>query len=75
MPPDKRTPPIAWKLPRARRKCKPTTFQRALAAGAIRLSLGWASGEADVARFEAAFAETTARLRRRRGTAAHAAEK
>ncbi len=46
-----------------------------LAAGAIRLSLGWASCEADAARFEAAFAETMARLRRRRGAAAHAAEK
>jgi cysteine desulfurase len=46
-----------------------------LAAGAIRLSLGWASREADAARFEAAFAETMARLRRRRGAAAHAAEK
>ncbi|MGD0762946.1 MAG: cysteine desulfurase family protein [Roseiarcus sp.] len=38
-----------------------------LAAGAIRLSLGWASREADAAHFEAAFAETMARLRRRRG--------
>jgi cysteine desulfurase len=46
-----------------------------LAAGAIRLSLGWASREADVARFEAAFAETTARLRRRRGAAVQAAQK
>ena len=40
-----------------------------LAAGAIRLSLGWASSEADVARFGEAFAETLARLRRRRGAA------
>jgi cysteine desulfurase len=39
----------------------------ALAAGAIRLSLGWASNEADVARFGAAFGETMASLRRRRG--------
>jgi cysteine desulfurase len=37
-----------------------------LAAGAIRLSLGWASREADVARFDAAFGQTMARLRRRR---------
>jgi cysteine desulfurase len=36
----------------------------ALAAGAIRLSLGWASNEADVARFGAAFGETMASLRR-----------
>ncbi|MGD0564053.1 MAG: cysteine desulfurase family protein [Roseiarcus sp.] len=36
----------------------------ALAAGAIRLSLGWASDEADVARFGAAFGETMASLRR-----------
>ncbi len=40
-----------------------------LAAGAIRLSLGWASNEADVARFDAAFGETLASLRRRRGAA------
>ncbi len=39
----------------------------ALAAGAIRLSLGWASREADVARFGEAFSETMASLRRRRG--------
>ena len=44
-----------------------------LAAGAIRLSLGWASREADVARFDAAFGQTMARLRRRRGAAFHAA--
>ncbi|MGD1014950.1 MAG: aminotransferase class V-fold PLP-dependent enzyme [Roseiarcus sp.] len=44
-----------------------------LAAGAIRLSLGWASREADAARFDAAFAETLARLRRRRGAAVDAA--
>ena len=41
----------------------------ALAAGAIRLSLGWASSESDVARFDAAFGETLAGLRRRRGAA------
>ena len=46
-----------------------------LAAGAIRLSLGWASREADVARFDAAFAETMARLRRRRGATVHVAQK
>ncbi len=38
-----------------------------LAAGAIRVSLGWASGEADIARFAAAFGETMARLRARGG--------
>ncbi|MGD1036311.1 MAG: cysteine desulfurase family protein [Roseiarcus sp.] len=42
-----------------------------LAAGAIRLSLGWASDEIDVARFGEAFGETMARLRRRRGAALH----
>ena len=38
-----------------------------LAGGAIRLSLGWASQEADVARFAEAFDHTIADLRRRRG--------
>ncbi|HYA72257.1 MAG TPA: cysteine desulfurase family protein [Roseiarcus sp.] len=38
-----------------------------LAGGAIRLSLGWASEEADVARFGEAFGRTMASLRRRRG--------
>jgi cysteine desulfurase len=42
-----------------------------LARGAIRLSLGWASREADVGRFAAAFASVMARLRAaRRGAAA-----
>jgi cysteine desulfurase len=43
-----------------------------LARGAIRLSLGWASTEADVARFAEAFAGVMARMRaaRRRGAAA-----
>jgi cysteine desulfurase len=42
-----------------------------LARGAIRLSLGWASGEADVDRFAAAFASVMARMRAaRRGAAA-----
>ncbi|HZZ25671.1 MAG TPA: cysteine desulfurase family protein [Roseiarcus sp.] len=42
-----------------------------LARGAIRLSLGWASGEADIERFAAAFASLMARLRAaRRGAAA-----
>ncbi len=46
-----------------------------LARGAIRLSLGWASAEADVDRFAAAFASVMARLRAaRRGAAALAAE-
>jgi cysteine desulfurase len=42
-----------------------------LARGAIRLSLGWASTEADVARFAEAFASVMARMRtaRRRGAA------
>ena len=40
-----------------------------LAAGAIRLSLGWASDEADVARFAEAFGHTLAGLRKRRGAA------
>ena len=40
-----------------------------LAAGAIRLSLGWASGEADIALFDEAFAPAVASLRRRRGAA------
>ena len=40
-----------------------------LAAGAIRLSLGWASGEDDVARFAESFAATMTTLRRRRGAA------
>ncbi|MGO4872344.1 MAG: cysteine desulfurase family protein [Roseiarcus sp.] len=40
-----------------------------LAGGAIRLSLGWASDEGDVARFGEAFGETLAKLRRRRGAA------
>jgi cysteine desulfurase len=37
----------------------------ALAAGAIRISLGWASGEADVEAFAAALEKTLAGLRRR----------
>jgi cysteine desulfurase len=41
----------------------------ALAAGAIRLSLGWSSDAADVARFGAAFAEVMGRLRRGRSAA------
>jgi cysteine desulfurase len=46
-----------------------------LARGAIRLSLGWASTEADVDRFAAAFASVMARLRAaRRGAAALAVE-
>jgi cysteine desulfurase len=46
-----------------------------LARGAIRLSLGWASGEADVERFAAAFASVMARLRAaRRGAAARTVE-
>jgi cysteine desulfurase len=40
-----------------------------VAAGAIRLSLGWASVEADVERFGEAFASTVAALRGRRGAA------
>jgi cysteine desulfurase len=40
-----------------------------LAGGAIRLSLGWASREADVARFAEAFAGAVPNLRRRRGAA------
>jgi cysteine desulfurase len=41
-----------------------------LARGAIRLSLGWASGEADVERFAVAFANVMARMRAaRRGAA------
>jgi cysteine desulfurase len=40
-----------------------------LAAGAIRLSLGWASSEVDVERFGEAFGQTIAALRRRRGAA------
>ena len=40
-----------------------------LSAGAIRLSLGWASQPADVARFAEAFARAIAGLRRRRGAA------
>jgi cysteine desulfurase len=38
-----------------------------LARGAIRLSLGWASTEADVDRFARAFAKVMARMRARRG--------
>ncbi len=46
-----------------------------LSRGAIRLSLGWASGEADVERFAAAFAGVMARMRAaRRGAAALAVE-
>ncbi|HEY1864757.1 MAG TPA: aminotransferase class V-fold PLP-dependent enzyme, partial [Roseiarcus sp.] len=46
-----------------------------LARGAIRLSLGWTSGEADVDRFAAAFASVMARMRAaRRGAAALTAE-
>jgi cysteine desulfurase len=40
-----------------------------LAAGAVRLSLGWASREADVERFGEAFGRTMTALRRRRGAA------
>jgi len=40
-----------------------------LAAGAIRVSLGWASRQTDVDRFAAAFGEALAGLRRRRGVA------
>jgi cysteine desulfurase len=40
-----------------------------LAAGAIRLSLGWASTDADIGRFGEAFASTVSALRRRRGAA------
>jgi cysteine desulfurase len=40
-----------------------------LAAGAIRVSFGWASREEDVDRFNAAFGEALAGLRRRRGAA------
>jgi cysteine desulfurase len=40
-----------------------------LAVGAIRLSLGWASGEADIEVFSEAFAPAVASLRRRRGAA------
>jgi cysteine desulfurase len=42
---------------------------RELARGAIRLSLGWASGERDVGRFAEAFASATARMRAARGAA------
>jgi cysteine desulfurase len=42
-----------------------------LAAGAIRLSLGWASTAADVELFAAAFARTIAALRRRSGRGEH----
>jgi cysteine desulfurase len=46
-----------------------------LARGAIRLSLGWASGEMDVERFAAAFASVMARMRAaRRGALALTAE-
>ncbi|MGA2043703.1 MAG: aminotransferase class V-fold PLP-dependent enzyme, partial [Roseiarcus sp.] len=41
----------------------------ALAAGAIRLSLGWSSDAADVARFGAAFGEILGRMRRNRSAA------
>jgi cysteine desulfurase len=41
----------------------------ALAAGAVRLSLGWSSAEADVAHFGAAFAEIVAHMRRGRTAA------
>ena len=40
-----------------------------LAAGAIRVSFGWASRDEDVDRFVAAFGEALAGLRRRRGVA------
>ena len=40
-----------------------------LAAGAIRLSLGWASRDDDVERFAAAYGEALAGLRRRRAPA------
>jgi cysteine desulfurase len=46
-----------------------------LARGAIRLSLGWASGEADVDRFAQAFASVIARMRAaRRGASAPRAD-
>jgi cysteine desulfurase len=42
-----------------------------LARGAIRLSLGWASGDADIERFTIAFASVMARMRAaRRGAPA-----
>jgi cysteine desulfurase len=41
-----------------------------LARGAIRLSLGWASGEADVDRFAEAFGGVMARMRAARQGAA-----
>jgi cysteine desulfurase len=44
-----------------------------LAAGAIRLSLGWASSEDHIARFGEAFGAAMARLRTRRGAALGAA--
>jgi cysteine desulfurase len=40
-----------------------------LAAGAIRVSFGWASRDEDVDRFVVAFGEALAGLRRRRGVA------
>jgi cysteine desulfurase len=43
----------------------------ALAAGAIRLSLGWASSEADVERFAGAFAVALTGLRHQRGALAN----
>lgn len=45
-----------------------------LARGAIRLSLGWASGQADVDRFTEAFASIMTRMRARRGMAALTAQ-
>jgi cysteine desulfurase len=44
-------------------------IEPSLAAGAIRVSFGWASRETDVDRFAAAFSEVLAGLRRRRGVA------
>jgi cysteine desulfurase len=40
-----------------------------LAAGALRVSFGWASRDEDVDRFAAAFGEALVGLRRRRGVA------
>ncbi len=40
-----------------------------LARGAIRLSLGWASGAADVERFAEVFSGVVARMRTARGAA------
>ena len=44
-------------------------IEPALARGAIRLSLGWASGAGDVIQFGEAFAEAVGRMRGQRGAA------